>query len=114
MTVKYNAQPITSKLKKGDSVIVVAGSRRGHIGEIEQVLTDGRFHVSGVVSKKNVKPNPQRNVEGGIVDKLMPIDPSNVAIYNRVTKKGDRVAFKILADGKKVRIYKRTQEMIDV
>jgi large subunit ribosomal protein L24 len=114
MTVKNDVHSIKSKLKKGDSIIVVAGSRRGHIAEIEQVLSDGRFYIAGVVSKKNVKANPQRNIEGGIIEKLMPVDPSNVSLYNRVTKKSDRVAFKILSDGKKVRIYKKTQEMIDV
>ncbi len=114
MTVRNGAQTIKSKLRKGDSIVVVSGDYRGHLGDIEKVLSDGRICVSGVVLKKNVKPNPQRNIEGGIVEKSAPLNPSNVAIYNRSTQKPDRVAFKVLTDGRKVRVYKKTNEMIDV
>ncbi len=114
MGVNAKVQCFKSKFKKGDSVIVIAGSRRGHKGQIEKILDDGKCLVSGISIKKTVKPNPQRNIEGGIIDKPAPLNPSNLAIYNQVTQKPDRISYKILDDGRKVRVYTKTKEMINV
>lgn len=103
------------KLKKGDQVIVLAGKYKGKIGEILQVRADARVKVLGVnIIKKHVKPNPQKNQEGGIVEREAPLHISNVAIYNPITKKADRVGYKSLEDGRKVRYFKSTKEVIDV
>ena len=114
MAVKSTVQYFKSKFKTGDSVVVISGSRRGHKGQIEKILDDGKCLVSGLFVKKTVKPNPQRNIEGGIVDKPVSVNPSNLAIYNQVTQKQDRISFKILEDGRKVRVYTKTKEMINV
>ena len=101
------------KLKKGDEIIVVTGKDKGKRGSIAQVLDD-RVLVDGVnVAKKHQKPNPNAGVAGGIVNKEMPIHISNVAIFNSESGKADRVGFKQLDDGRKVRIYKSTSEVID-
>lgn len=102
-----------NKLKKGDEIIVVTGKDKGKRGAIAQVL-DGRVLVDGVnVAKKHQKPNPNLGVAGGIVDKEMPIHISNVAIFNGESGKADRVGFKQLDDGRKVRIYRSTGEVVD-
>jgi large subunit ribosomal protein L24 len=101
------------KLKRNDEVIVIAGRDKGKRGKVIKVL-EGKLLVSGVnVVKKHQKPNPQRGSQGGIVDKEAPIDASNVAIFNPQTQKADRVGFKILEDGKKVRCFKSTNEVIE-
>jgi large subunit ribosomal protein L24 len=101
------------KLKRNDEVIVIAGRDKGKRGKVVKVL-DGKLLVSGInVVKKHQKPNPQRGTQGGIVDKEAPIDASNVAIFNPQTQKADRVGFKILEDGKKVRCFKSTNEVIE-
>ena len=102
-----------NKLKKGDEVIVIAGKDKGKRGSVAQVLK-GRVLVDGVnVAKKHQKPNPNMGVAGGIVAKEMPLDISNVAIFNGESGKADRVGFKQLDDGRKVRIYKSTGEVVD-
>ena len=95
------------KIRKGDEIIVIAGKDKGRRGEVSQVVADGaKVIVEGInVAKKHVKPNPQLNVQGGIVDKEMPLDVSNVAIFNPETEKADRVGFRE-EDGKKVRFFK--------
>jgi len=76
-------------------------------------VDDSHLVVDGVnVVKKHVKPNPMKGTTGGVIDKTMPIDQSNVAIYNAATGKADRVAIKLLADGKKVRVFKSSGEEI--
>ena len=101
------------KLKRGDEIIVIAGKDKGKRGAIAQVKDD-RVVVDGVnVAKKHQKPNPNLGIAGGIVDKEMPIHLSNVAIFNGASGKADRVGFKQLDDGRKVRIYKSTGEVID-
>lgn len=101
------------KLKRNDEVVVIAGRDKGKRGKVMKVL-DGKLLVSGInVVKKHQKPNPQRGTQGGIVDKEAPIDASNVAIFNPQTQKADRVGFKILEDGKKVRCFKSTNEVIE-
>jgi len=102
------------KIKKGDDVIVLAGKDKGKRGTVLRVVDDRRLEVEGVnLVKKHQRPNPNKGVEGGIVDKQMSIDVSNVAIYNPQTDKADRVGFKVLEDNRKVRVFKSTQEVID-
>ncbi len=103
------------KIKKGDEVIVLTGKDRGKRGTVKQVLANDRVIVEGVnVVKKHQKPNPARGIPGGIVEKELPIHVSNVAIYNPQTEKADRVGFRFLEDGRKVRYFKSTNEVIDL
>lgn len=103
-----------NKLKKGDEVVVIAGKDKGKRGTIAQVMANGKVVVDGVnVAKKHTKPNPMTGQPGGIVDKEMPMDVSNVAIFNSASGKADRVGFRILEDGRKVRFFKSTSEVID-
>lgn len=102
------------KIKRDDEVIVIAGRDKGKRGKVVKVLADDRLIVSGVhMIKKHQKPNPQAGVAGGIVEKEAPIQASNVAIYNNSTSKADRVGFKILEDGKKIRVFKSNGEAVD-
>jgi large subunit ribosomal protein L24 len=106
---------MASKIKKGDEVIVISGKDKGKRGTVVKVLEDNRLVVENVnMVKKHTKPNPNKGEPGGILDKEMPLDISNVALYNPATGKGDRVGFKILEDGKKVRIFKSNQEVVDI
>jgi len=101
------------KIKKGDNVIVIAGRDKGKRGDVAQIVDANHVLVSGVNQvKKHAKPNPMKNQPGGIVTKEMPIDVSNVAIYNPVTKKADRVGMRMLEDGRKVRFFKSNGEQI--
>lgn len=102
------------KLKQGDSVVVIAGKSKGHQGTLLRRVGAERVVVEGAnMIRKHIKPNPQRGVEGGIVDREAALHISNVAIYNPATKKADRVGIKTLEDGRKVRIFKSNQEQID-
>ncbi|MCV6626058.1 MAG: 50S ribosomal protein L24 [Cellvibrionaceae bacterium] len=102
------------KIKREDEVIVIAGRDKGKRGKVVKVLQDERLIVSGVqIIKKHQKPNPQLGVAGGIVEKEAPIQASNVAIFNPATQKADRVGFKILEDGQKIRIFKSNGEAVD-
>ena len=102
------------KIKKGDEIVVIAGKDKDKRGKVLRVAKD-RVLVEGVnLVKKHQKPNPQRGVQGGIIDKEVPVHISNVAIFNSITKKADRVGFKVLKDGKKVRCFKSNNETIDV
>ena len=106
---------MASKIKKGDEVIVTTGKDKGKRGTVMKVFDDDRIIVENVnMAKKHTKPNPQKGEPGGILDKEMPLHVSNVALYNPVTAKGDRVGFKFLEDGKKVRIFKSNQEVVDI
>lgn len=101
------------KIKKNDDVIVIAGKDKGNRGNVLQVLGDYLL-ISGINKvKKHQKPNPVKGLTGGIVEKELPIHVSNVAIYNMATKKGDRVGVKTLEDGRRVRVFKSSGEMID-
>jgi len=103
-----------SKIKKGDEVLVIAGRDKGRRGTVVKVLDDGHVIVEGVnMVKRHTKPNPQRQVQGGIVEKEAGIDVSNVALWNPVTKEGDRVGYRTLADGRKVRFFKSNKEVVD-
>ena len=102
------------KIKRDDDVIVLTGKDKGKRGKVAKVVDESRVIVGGVnIIKKHQKPNPQRNEAGGIVEKEAAIQVSNVAIYNSATSKADRVGFKILEDGRKVRIFKSSGEVID-
>ena len=101
------------KIKKNDDVIVIAGKDKGNRGNVLQVLGD-HLLVGGINKvKKHQKPNPTKGLTGGIVEKELPIHISNVAIYNMAAKKGDRVGIKQLEDGRKVRVFRSSGEMID-
>jgi large subunit ribosomal protein L24 len=104
-----------NRIKKGDDVIVIAGKDKGKQGSVLRVMPDGRLVVSDVnMVKRHTKPNPNRGVPGGIIEKEMPIDASNIMLFNPQTGKGDRVGFRILEDGRKVRYFKSTDEVVDV
>ena len=104
-----------NKIRKGDEVIVLAGRDKGKRGKVVLRKDDEKLVVEGInVVKKHTKPNPMKGATGGIVEKSMPIHQSNVAIYNAATGKADRVSIKLLADGKKVRVFKSSGEEIKV
>ncbi len=102
-----------NKIRKGDTVVVISGKDKGRQGTVLSV--DGeKVTVENInKAKKHQKPNPQRNVAGGIVDKAMPLHISKVAIWNVAAKKADRVGIKTLNDGKRVRFFKSNGEVID-
>jgi large subunit ribosomal protein L24 len=103
-----------NRLKKGDEVVVITGKDKGKRGNIVRVLSNGKVVVDNVnMVKRHTKPNPARNLPGGIIEKEMPIDASNVMLFNPVTQKGDRVGFKALEDGRKVRYFKSNNEVVD-
>jgi large subunit ribosomal protein L24 len=103
-----------NKIKQGDDVVVIAGKDKGRRGTVLRVYSDDRVVVENVnVAKKHQRPNPNAGVPGGIIDKEMPIDVSNVMIYNPATKRGDRVGIRQLEDGRKVRFFKSNGEVLD-
>ena len=102
------------KIRKGDTVILIAGRDKGRRGAIIEVLADDRVRVEGLnMAKKHQRPNPQLGVQGGIIEREAPLHVSNVQIVNPATQKGDRVGFKSLEDGRKVRVFKSNKEMVD-
>lgn len=103
------------KIRKGDEVVVLTGRDKGKRGSVLRVLPDdNRVYVESVnMVKRHTRPNPQRGIGGGIVEKEASLHVSNVALYNAVTGKADRVGFRILEDGRKVRIFKSNGEMVD-
>ena len=104
-----------NRIKRGDDVIVIAGKDKGKQGSVLHVMPSGRLIVSDVnMVKRHTKPNPNKGVPGGIVEKEMSIDPSNIMLFNPQTQKGDRIAFRVLEDGRKVRYFKSTDEVVDI
>jgi large subunit ribosomal protein L24 len=104
-----------AKIRKGDNVVVLAGKDKGKQGSILSVLDDNRVLVEKInMMKKHVRPNPNQGVTGGIVEQEAPLQISNVALVNPATGKADRVGYKILEDGKKVRYFKSNGEVADV
>lgn len=102
------------KIKKGDDVIVIVGKDKSKRGNVVRVIDNERVIVENVnIAKRHTKPNPNRGIGGGIVEKEMPIHISNVAHYNPVTKKGEKVGVRTLEDGRKVRFFKSNNEVID-
>lgn len=103
-----------NKIRKGDEVIVTTGKDKGRRGTVLRVLPSDQVVVEGVGKvKKHARPNPMRGTTGGIIEKEMPIHVSNVAVFNRSTQKADRVGFKLLDDGRKVRVFKSSGEVVD-
>lgn len=104
-----------NKIRKGDEIIVIAGKDKGKRGSVSRVMMDeGSVLVDNInVVKKHQKPNPAAGAAGGIVEMEKPLDISNVALYNPVTDKADRVGFKTLEDGRKVRYFKSNGEVLD-
>ena len=103
-----------ARIRKGDQVVVLAGKDKGKRGSVLTVLDDGHVVVEGINRvKKHMKPNPFKGTQGGIVEKEMPLDASNVALFNPGTQKADRIGFKVLEDGRKVRVFKSNGEMVD-
>jgi large subunit ribosomal protein L24 len=102
------------KIRKGDTVVLIAGRDKGRRGAVIEVMDDDRVRVEGLnISKKHQRPNPQAGVQGGIIEREAPLHISNVAIFNPATQKADRVGFKSLEDGRKVRVFKSNKEMVD-
>jgi large subunit ribosomal protein L24 len=103
-----------NRIKKGDEVVVIAGRDKGKRGTVLRRVDAQHLVVEGVNRvKKHQRPNPMKGETGGIVDRDMPIHVSNVALFNPATGKGDRIRFKILDDGRKVRIFKSNGEQVD-
>ena len=102
------------RIRKGDEVVVIAGKDKGKRGTVLRVLDTGKVVVEGINRvKRHTRPNPIKGQTGGIVDKEMPIQASNVALFNPATGKGDRVGFRVLDDGRKVRFFKSNGEVAD-
>ncbi len=102
------------KIKQNDDVIVIAGKDKGKRGTVIKVVGDDRVVVENInMAKRHTKPNPNRSIAGGIVSKEMPLNISNVALYNPASKKADRVGIRTLEDGRKVRFFKSDNEVID-
>ncbi len=102
-----------NKIRKGDDVIVITGRDKGKRGKVSLRKDDSYVLIDGInIVKKHTKPNPLKGSTGGIVEKSMPIHQSNIAIFNVATGKADRVGIKLLADGKRVRVYKSSGDEI--
>ena len=102
------------KIRKGDSIVVTTGKDKGKRGTVLSRVDESHLLVEGVNRvKKHTKPNPMKGQTGGIIEKEMPIHVSNVALFNPATQKADRVGFKLLDDGRKVRVFKSNGEVID-
>ena len=102
------------KIRSNDEVVVITGKDKGRRGKVVQVLANNKVVVQGINRvKKHQRPNPNLGVQGGIVEKEMPLDASNVMLVNPATGKGDRVGFKLLEDGKKIRVFKYNGERVD-
>jgi large subunit ribosomal protein L24 len=103
-----------NRLRKGDEVVVITGRDKGRRGTIIRVVDAGHVLVENVnMVKRHTKPNPARNAQGGIVEKEAPLHISNVALWNPVAKKGDRVGIRTLVDGRRVRFFKSNDEVVD-
>ena len=102
-----------NRIRKGDRVLVIAGKNKGQTGEVLRVADD-RVGVAGLnMIKRHTKPNPQANQPGGIVEREASIHNSNVQLVNPATGKGERVGYKVLEDGRKVRVFRKSGEMVD-
>ncbi|MFO1370897.1 MAG: 50S ribosomal protein L24 [Candidatus Competibacteraceae bacterium] len=103
------------RIRKDDEVVVITGRDKGRRGKVVQIVDSDRVIVAGVnMIKRHTKPNPARGVAGGIVEREATIHISNVMLFNPVSKKGDRVGFRVLEDGRKVRYFKSNNEVVDV
>lgn len=101
------------KIKKGDEVVIIAGRDKGKRGTVNSRVSETHLLVEGInLVKKHQKPNPMKGVTGGVIEKSMPIDQSNLMLLNPATGKGDRVGFRLLEDGTKVRVFKSNGEQV--
>ena len=102
------------KIRKGDTVVLIAGRDKGRRGAVIEVLGDDRVRVEGLnMLKKHQRPNPNMGVQGGIIEREAPLHASNVMVFNPATQKGDRIGIKSLEDGRRVRVFKSNKEMVD-
>lgn len=102
------------RIRQGDEVVIITGKDKGRRGNVVRIYDDDRVLVEGInIARKHQKPNPNAGVPGGIIEKEMPLDISNVMIYNPSADKGDRVGIRRLADGRKVRYFKSNNEVLD-
>ena len=103
-----------NKIRKGDDVVIITGKDKGRRGTVLRVFPDSRVLVQNInMVKKHQKPNPNMGRTGGIIEKEMPIHVSNVMLFNPASAKGDRVSFKTLEDGRKVRVFRSNGEVVD-
>ena len=103
-----------NRIKKGDEVVVLTGKDKGRRGNVIRLMDDNRVLVENVnMAKRHTKANPQAGIAGGIIEKEMPLHASNVGLYNPATGKADRIGFKVLEDGRKVRFFKSNNEVVD-
>lgn len=103
------------KIRKGDDVIVLTGRDKGKRGTVLKRVDETHVIVEGVnIVKKHTKPNPMKGQTGGVSDKTMPIDLSNVALFNAATQKADRVGFKTLDDKRRVRVFRSSGAQVDI
>ena len=104
-----------NKIRKGDEIVVTSGKDKGRRGTVLQNLDNERVLVEGInIAKKHVKANPNAGEQGGIVDREMPLDISNVLVFNPKTKKGERVGIQVSADGEKLRVFRQSGEQVDI
>jgi large subunit ribosomal protein L24 len=102
-----------NRIRKGDQVVVIAGADKGKKGEVVRVAGDKVVVQNVNIIKRHTKPNPQANVAGGIVEREAPIHVSNVMLFNLASGKGERIGFKVLENGRKVRVFRSSGEAID-
>jgi large subunit ribosomal protein L24 len=103
------------KIRRGDEIIVITGKDKGRRGNVIKVINNDRVLVEGInMVKRHTKPNPNRGIAGGIIEREAAIHISNVMLYNPTAKKGDRVGFRTLENGRKVRYFKSNNEVVDV
>lgn len=102
------------RIRKGDQVIVISGKDKGQKGEVLRVLDESLIIQNINIVKRHTKPNPQANQPGGIIEREAPIHISNVMLFNPALNKGDRVGFRVLEDGRKVRIFRSSNEVVDI
>ena len=103
-----------NRIRKGDEVVVIAGKDKGRRGTVVRVYEDGRVAVENAnIVKKHQRPNPSAQQPGGIIEREAPLDASNVMVFNPATGKGDRIGFRVLDDGRKVRYFKSNDEVLD-
>ena len=104
-----------NKIRKGDEVVVITGKDKGRRGTVLRVFDDERVLIEGInIAKKHQKPNPNMGIQGGIIDREMPLDISNVLVFDPKSKKGDRIGIRINDDGRKERIFRSSGETVDI
>ncbi len=104
-----------NKIRKGDEIVVITGKDKGRRGTVLRIYDDQRVLIEGVnIAKKHQKPNPNMGVQGGIVDLEMPMDVSNVLVFNPKSKKGERVGIRVNEDGSKERVFRGSDESVDI